>query len=162
MVIGRPTEGVLWADRRLLEWLALGVATGLRVRSVRESTDARTLDATGRAAYHPTDAGGVLTPVDVRVVGRNPIVVAEPVLDNRRVFLVGTEVIGAPEDRFVPAVRALGRLAEVTLLECHFARRQAGAREWVLCGATAFPAEMPGDVVGTIAAMLGRAASEAS
>jgi hypothetical protein len=95
-------------------------------------------------------------------VGRNPVVVAEPVSDARRVFLVGQQVIGAPDERLVPAVQRLGRLAGAALLECHFARRQGDPGDWVLCGASAFPLDLPAVVVSAIAEALGRAAEEAA
>ncbi len=160
LVIGRPTEGVLWADRHLFEWLALGAAAGLPVRRVQVSTDARVLNTRGCAAYDPMGPSGIVSPIDARIVGRNPVLLADPVADCRRVFLAGTEVIGAPDDRLVPAVRKLGQLTNASLLECHIARQADITGRWILCGASVFPTDVPTNVINAIAETLGRAAGE--
>lgn len=153
-VLGRPTTGVLWTERRLFEWLALAAAAGLPVRQVRASTDARVVSSRELEAYDPADSPGLSSPVDPRTAGRNPLLVAERVGDVRRAFLAGDEVIGAPDARLIPAVRHLGRLAEADLLECYFAQRSQADGSWVFYGASAFPADAPPPVVESIADVL--------
>lgn len=159
-VIGPAPSGLLSQQRGLFEWLAAARGAGLPVQAVALANDARAVAHGGRVLLDPFAPGRPLTRGEMFVVGRNPVLLAAPLTDLRSAYVVGQEVIDAPERVLVAPVRRLAEQTRSTLLECRFGRTAAGC--WVVCGATDSPQDGSASLIEALAAHLASAAQAAA
>jgi len=160
VVLGPPQSGLLSQPRGLFEWLALARAAGLPVQTVTLANDATAVDRRGMLVLDPFEPGRPLSKTEAYVIGRNPVLLAEPLADLRSVFVVGGQLVDVPEDGLTPALVRPGDQTESNLLECRFGRTVAG--RWVFCGASSAPHDGPAALVSAISTLLAAAAQVAA
>lgn len=156
VVLGPARNGLLSQQLGLFEWLAVARDAGLPVQEIMLANDASASERRGRVMLDPFDPGRILSRAEAYVIGRNPVLLAEPLADLHSAYVVGQDVFDEPERDLAPP---LGRLAErtgSTLLECRFGRTSSG--RWVLCGASSTPHDASAALVGAIATVLVSAA----
>jgi hypothetical protein len=162
LVLGPPNTGTLHHHPGALEWTTLALEAGLPVRQMTWTTDASCVTRRDAMLLDPFDPERQISGLEARLVGRRPVISAEPVQSIASLFVVGGRAIGVPDARLASGLARLSASSGYTLLECRFGRVDQGDRRWVFSGARVPFPDAPATVVSAIADTLLQASAVAA
>jgi hypothetical protein len=161
LVLGPALTGLLHHHASVMEWLALSTRAGLPAREALLTTDASAVDRRDLLPMDPLEPARRLTPAEAYVLGRNPVLLVEPVSRRLAVHVVAGTVVACPDVSLEPGLRRLAEASRHTLLECQVGWSPRRER-WVFCDADPHPAHVTPGLVETVADVLSRAATVAA